>query len=102
MRATFLVKAGLGKEGFIATGIACSILVDITRLTVYGFTFFSSHFQMVAAREGFTLLAVATGAAFLGAFFGRRLLEKTTLKGIRVLVGALMLLTGTLVAVGIV
>jgi len=102
MRATFLVKAGLGKEGFIATGIACSILVDITRLTVYGATFFSGKFQMVAESGGVELLTAATGAAFLGAFLGRRLLDKVTLKGIRIFVGTLMLLTGALVASGIV
>jgi len=102
MRATFLVKAGLGKEGFIATGIACSILVDVTRLTVYGATFFAASFQTVAAGDGIALLGAATAAAFLGAFLGKRLLEKTTIRSIRILVGALMLLTGLLVAVGVV
>lgn len=102
MRATFLVKAGLGKEGFIATGIACSILVDITRLSVYGATFFAGNFQMVAESGGIELLLSATGAAFLGAILGRRMLDKVTLKGIRIFVGSLMLLTGALVASGIV
>ncbi len=102
MRATFLVKAGLGKEGFIATGIACSILVDITRLSVYGATFFAGNFQMVAESGGIELLVSATGAAFLGAILGRRLLDKVTLKGIRIFVGSLMLVTGALVASGIV
>ncbi len=41
-------------------------------------------------------------AAFIGAFLGRRLLHKVTIGGIRVLVGALMLITGVLVTAGIV
>jgi uncharacterized membrane protein YfcA len=102
MRSTFLVKAGLGKEGFIATSIACSIVVDITRITVYGVTFFASRYETVAAGQGLALLVVATLAAFAGAFLGRSLLHKTTIKFIRVLVGALMMLTGLLVATGIV
>ncbi len=102
MRATFLVKAGLGREWFIATGIACSILVDLTRLTVYGFTFMAASFETAATRGNITLLIVATLSAFLGAFIGRKLLHKTTLRSIRILVGALMIATGVLVAVGIV
>ena len=102
MRATFLVKAGLGREGFIATGIACSVLVDLTRLTVYGLTFLSASFETAATRGNLTLLVVATLSAFLGAFIGRRLLHKTTLRSIRVLVGVLMLVTGALVTAGIV
>ncbi len=55
-----------------------------------------------ADRGGGTLLLTATLAAFAGAFAGRYLLEKTTLRGIRILIGALMLLTGALVAAGII
>jgi uncharacterized membrane protein YfcA len=102
MRATFLVKAGLGKEGFIATGIACSIFVDITRIGVYGATFFSSRFSPAFQQHGWNLLIVATGAAFLGALLGRVLLHKVTIRGIRILVGGLMLLTGVLVVAGVV
>ena len=102
MRAAFLVKAGLEKEAFIATGIACAILVDVTRLSVYGATFFASRWETVAGQGGLALLAAATGAAFIGAFLGRRLLHKATIGGIRVLVGGLMLITGILVTAGIV
>jgi uncharacterized membrane protein YfcA len=102
MRATFLVKAGLGREGFIATGIACAVLVDVTRLTVYGATFLSSKFAPVVGGQGYDLVIVATLAAFVGAFVGRRLLHKVTIRLIRVLVGALMLLTGAVVFIGLV
>lgn len=102
MRATFLVKAGLGREGFIATGIAVAIMVDIARLTVYGLTFFSRRIDAVVGGGGVGLLIGATLAAFAGAFLGRRLLHKTTIGTIRILVGALMLLTGALVAAGLV
>ncbi|MGJ8664467.1 MAG: TSUP family transporter, partial [Marinicella sp.] len=35
-RSLFLLKAGLTKEQFIATGVMVAVMVDITRLTVYG------------------------------------------------------------------
>jgi len=102
LRATFLVKAGLGKEGFIATSIACAILVDIVRITVYGLTFISGNFEAVFGGGGGSLLLTATLAAFVGAVIGRYLLHKTTLRFIRIMVGALMLLTGALVTAGII
>ena len=102
MRAAFLVKAGLGKEGFIATSIACAIFVDIARIGVYGATFLASKFAPVAAEEGYTLVLVATLAAFIGAFIGRSLLDKTTIRGIRILVGGLMMLTGAVLLIGLI
>ena len=39
LRSMFLLRAGLNKEGFIATGIAAAIVIDISRLSVYGTSF---------------------------------------------------------------
>ena len=35
LRSAFLIKAGLSKESFIATGIVVSMFIDFTRLSVY-------------------------------------------------------------------
>ena len=35
LRAAFLIKAGLSKEGYVATSSAIASLIDITRLSVY-------------------------------------------------------------------
>ncbi|MDR4516383.1 MAG: sulfite exporter TauE/SafE family protein [Nitrosomonas sp.] len=35
-RSMFLLKAGLSKETFIATGIAIAVMVDLSRMVIYG------------------------------------------------------------------
>lgn len=39
LRSAFLIRAGLGKEAFVATGVVVAVLVDTARLVVYGATF---------------------------------------------------------------
>jgi uncharacterized membrane protein YfcA len=86
LRTMFLVKAGLSKEAFIATGVVIAVLVDIARLLMYGWT------------SGFTglsepyLVVVACLSAFTGAFLGARLIHKVTLRTIQVLVSVLLLI----------
>jgi uncharacterized membrane protein YfcA len=86
LRSVFLLKAGLTKESFIATGVVISLLVDIPRIVVYGLS-------LTALRLGDNrlLLAAAILAAFGGAGLGNRLLTKVTLRLVQTLV-ALMLL----------
>jgi uncharacterized membrane protein YfcA len=86
LRSVFLLKAGLSKETFIATGVVISLLVDIPRIVVYGLS-------LTALRLGDNrlLLAAAILAAFGGAGLGNRLLTKVTLRLVQTLV-ALMLL----------
>ena len=40
LRSAFLIKSGLSKEAYIATGVVIASLVDITRLSVYSKSFF--------------------------------------------------------------
>ena len=93
LRSVFLLKSGLSKESFIATGVVISLMVDIPRLAVY-----SLSFPLLQAGGGLPLLAAAVLAAISGAFVGNRLLRQVTLRGIQILV-ALMLL-GISVALG--
>lgn len=86
LRSVFLLKAGLSKETFIATGVVISLLVDLPRIAVY-----SANLPLLKASGILPLLAAAVLAAFAGAFLGNRLLQKVTLRGIQILV-ALMLL----------
>ncbi|MCA1945611.1 MAG: sulfite exporter TauE/SafE family protein [Desulfovibrio sp.] len=85
-RSAFLLGAGLHKEAFIATGVVLACVVDVSRLAVYAGLAGS---EMVAGNAG--LLAAATLSAFLGAFFGGRLLKKITLNTVRRLVGFMLL-----------
>ena len=36
LRSMFLLRAGLTKEQFVATGVVCAAMVDVARLSVYG------------------------------------------------------------------
>ncbi len=101
LRSAFLIKAGLGKEAFIGTGVACSVLVDVARLSVYGPEFFTRHVAALGRGDARALVAVATAAAFAGAFAGTRAMHKVTLAGVRRLVGVLLIATALLLGSGI-
>jgi uncharacterized membrane protein YfcA len=99
-RAAFLLRAGLSKEGFIATGTVAAVVVDCARLLVYGQGFYAKTFTGAAAIG--PLVAAATLAAFLGAFLGKRLLKKMTLATLHRLVGTLLVMVGLALATGLI
>ena len=68
--------------------VACAVVVDISRLSVYGATFFTRHFEYMADQGLAGLIVAGTLSAFLGAFIGRKLLDKVTLKSIQMAVAA--------------
>ena len=102
LRSLFLLRAGLGKEGFVATGIAAAIVIDISRLSVYGASFFVSHFEMVSNNSSFWLVITACLAAFGGSVIGRRELKKITMRTVQLTVGLLILVMGVLLGMGII
>ncbi len=97
LRSTFLIKTGLPKESFIATGVVISLFVDGVRLATY----LSSADFRARVFDGRGLLAAASLAAFLGAWIGSRLLRKTTLAFVRGVVGTLLLLIAIALAAGL-
>ncbi len=97
LRSIFLLRAGLCKEAFIATGIAIALLVDLTRIPVY--------FQQLPSdllRPQYPLLVSATLAAFAGAWLGKRWIPKVTLRGVQRIVGLLMLAIATALIAGLI
>ena len=40
LRSAFLIRTGLNKETFIGTSVVSAVVVDVSRLIVYGVTFF--------------------------------------------------------------
>jgi uncharacterized membrane protein YfcA len=85
LRAAFLLHSGLKKEAFIATGVVISSMVDAGRLTVY-----VTHFARSGLGENVPLLALTTIFAFAGAFIGRKLMKKVTLRTIQMIVGVML------------
>jgi uncharacterized protein len=102
LRSLFLLRAGLSKEGFIATGIISAVLIDISRLTVYGSSFFAKHFQSVDNKNSIIMILVACLAAFTGSFFGRKLLKKITMRSVQLTVGIMILIFALLLGAGII
>jgi hypothetical protein len=85
LRSAFLVRAGLSKEAFIATGVVIACLVDVTRLSVY-----FQHFAASGLQQNVTLMIAATGSAFLGAYVGNKLATRVTMRGIQRIVAILL------------
>ncbi len=96
-RSAFLLRLGLSKEAFIATGVVVACLVDATRLTVY-----AGHLAAPEVSGNLPLLAAATGCAFVGAFAGARLVRKMTIGTLHRLVGGMLLALSALLAAGII
>lgn len=99
LRSAFLIKAGLSKQGFIATGVVCAVVVDLVRLTLYGSSHLAPHGNSLGNGIG-GLIAAATFAAFIGAFAGAKILNKVTLRGVQRTVAACMIAIGTALAAG--
>jgi uncharacterized membrane protein YfcA len=102
LRSAFLINAGLTKEQFIGTGVTCAVLVDLSRLAVYGSTFFTRHFTALGDSAGFPLMIAATLCAFLGAIVGTRLMKKVTLAFVQRLVGVLLILMALALGSGLI
>jgi uncharacterized membrane protein YfcA len=97
LRSAFLVKSGLNKESYIATGAAVAIMVDIPRISVY-----SSSFSLVSTEGNLMLLAAATVAGFLGVLLGNLWLKKITMGIMQTLVSIMLLAIAIALGMGII
>jgi uncharacterized membrane protein YfcA len=97
LRSAFLMKAGLSKQAFIGTRVVCACLVDTSRLGVYAAEIKSGWSEM-----NIGLLAAATIAAFTGAYFGNKLMKKTELKTINIIVAVSLVIFGVGFGMGVI
>ena len=97
LRSAFLIKLNLPKETFVATGTAIACIVDVSRLTIYAFTFNFSHVQ-----NNLSILLTAVSAAIIGALIGNKLLKKTTLGFMKWFVTLFMSTIALLMILGII
>ena len=100
LRSVVLLKAGLSKEAYVATGTAASTLVDAARLLVYGTAWIGS-WNVFAEEHSLVPLLIAVVCALAGTVLGVRLLGKVTLDALHTLVGILLLLAGLAIALGL-
>lgn len=86
-RSMFLLKTGIGKEAFVATGIVLAVMVDMSRMLVYG-----AGASSYAGDVQWSLVAAACISAFLGAYVGARVLRKVTIRAVQVSVSILLII----------
>ena len=96
LRSAFLIRLGLSKEGFIATGSVIAAAVDVTRLAVY-----ANSLRALDLRHNASLLAAAVASAFAGAVAGNRLLGRVPLRAIEIAVAVLLVIVAVGLALGI-
>ncbi|WP_428225850.1 TSUP family transporter [Flavobacterium sp.] len=97
LRAAFLVRSGLSKESFIATGVLIACLVDISRLSLYIPKILNNQITI-----NLPLLLTATFSAFVGVYFGNKILQKTTFRIVQNLVTVALFLYGVLMIFGLI
>jgi uncharacterized protein len=97
LRSAFLTKVGLSKEAFIATGVIIACMIDVSRMSVY-FT----NISKVKDSLNFNLIFIATLAAFMGVYFGNKLVKKITIKTIQKIVAVMIIVFAIGLGLGIV
>jgi uncharacterized membrane protein YfcA len=100
-RAAFLSRLGLEPAAYVGTQAVLAIMVDASRLLVYGAAVYTGHMAMVSTPAQWRLVGVAAICAFGGVFLGWRLLRRATVPVVRLIVGYLLLLVGLGLATGI-
>jgi len=102
LRTVFLIHAGLEKKSFIGTMVLSAIVIDISRLIVYGLTFLKFDSSMFQNNNLEYLLIAGTLSAFIGTTIGKYLLEKITLNTIHIVVGIMLILLGISISIGLI
>ena len=97
LRSAFLTKVGLSKEVFIATGVIIACMIDVSRMSAY-FT----NISKVKDSLNLNLIFVATLAAFIGVYFGNKLVKKITINTIQKIVALMIILFAIALGLGIV
>ena len=97
LRSAFLIKCGLSKEAFIASGVAIACFVDIARIGVYG-----AKYDFLSLGDRVPLVAAAVVAAFVGAFVGRQILHKVSVRVVQTIVAVMLLAISVGLGAGII
>jgi uncharacterized protein len=89
LRSMFLLRAGLSKEGLIATGTCIALLVDGSRLFNY-----YGQFKLQQASLDYVLISLGVAAALLGVSIGNYYFKKIQLPLLERIVALGILLIG--------
>ncbi|QPD05977.1 MAG: putative membrane transporter protein [Candidatus Nitrospira kreftii] len=95
-RSMFLIKAGLEKEAFVATGVVLAVMVDIARMVIYG-----ADISTQGHAVEWPLVIGASLSAFTGAYVGAKVLKKVTLRSVQLIVSGLLIVVGVGLIAGV-
>ena len=101
LRSAFLIKSGLSKEEFIGTGVLCSVIVDSSRILVYGWAVYTQKFAQAFSQNMSGIVIAASLTAFIGSYIGSKLTHKITFRMLQIIVGTMLLLLGFAIMIGI-
>jgi len=96
-RSAFLIKSGLSKHAFIATGVVIATVVDLGRLVVYGPNFFFNTFKANGL-----LVGAACLSAFIGSFIAARIFNKITIPFLHRWIAFMLLLIALGLGLGVI
>jgi uncharacterized membrane protein YfcA len=98
-RSAFLARCRMSAEEFVATSAVLACLVDAARLLVYG----GARLGAGGEPLPWGLVAAGVGGAAVGSILGVRVLRgwKVTLRAVRLLTGVLLAVFGALLAAGL-
>jgi uncharacterized membrane protein YfcA len=97
LRSAFLIRAGLGKEAFLGTGVVIACLVDLARLALYG-----RELGFGAVRAEWGITAAAAASAIAGVALATRLLPRVSMRAVHAVVAVMLFVMALLVAAGVV
>ena len=97
LRSAFLIRSGLDRESFLATGVAVALVVDIARIATY-----AAQGSLRFGSGALSLAITGVVAASVGAVIGNRLLRSVTIEAIRVLVGVLLVIVAVALGAGLI
>ena len=102
LRSSFLLRANLDKKALLGTMVLSAVIVDISRLAVYGTTFLRGDFAVLREQGVSGLVAAGTLSALIGSLAGFRLFKKMTLRTLRAFVAAMLFVLAAALGFGIV
>ena len=106
LRAPFLLRLGLERHAYVGSANVISAMVDVARLAAYavGLGWLASTVETPVWLHGRTAWLVATAciAGCLGSLVGARILKGVSMRSIRTLVAAMLLLAAAAMVAGVI
>lgn len=102
LRMAFLRRWDLSKEALLGTSAVCALVVDVSRLAVYGVAAAGSHGGRALGGGLGWLVVAACVAAFAGSYAGARMVKRTSMGAIRAAMTVMLVVTALLLGAGLI